>query len=112
MYLSEEIITETQRVLLDEARPHRRRYRYPNESVADFTEGLRDLAHLVSDLPRVTAVPRDPNDDPVVATALAAHAMHIITRDDDLLSLQEYEGITMMTPEAFMTMLRVQGRVE
>jgi putative PIN family toxin of toxin-antitoxin system len=106
IHLSPYILDETQGVLLDETRRFRRRYRYPNESVIEFMDGVRALAHLVTDLPTVAAVPRDPNDNPVVATALKARASYLVTRDDDLLSLQEYEGITMITPEDFMALLR------
>jgi putative PIN family toxin of toxin-antitoxin system len=110
-FLSEEILAETQSVLLDETRRIRQRYHYPNESVHLFIEGLRDIISVVTDLPSVTVVTRDPKDDIVIATALKAQVSHIITRDDDLLSLREYEGITMITPEAFMRLLREQGLI-
>jgi len=45
----------------------------------------------------------------VLATARAADATYLITRDLDLLSLQSYEGITIITPEAFMAVLREHG---
>ena len=64
----------------------------------------------MTDLPQVAVVIRDPNDDMVVATAQRAQAAYIVTRDKDLLSLQHYEGITMITPEAFMVILREQIR--
>jgi predicted nucleic acid-binding protein len=54
---------------------------------------------------------RDPKDDMVIATALQAHVSYIVTRDDDLLSLRSYEGMTMITPEAFMGLLRERGRL-
>ena len=39
---------------------------------------------------------RDPKDLLVLAAALAAHADAIVTGDDDLLSLQSFEGIPIM----------------
>ena len=57
-------------------------YRSPHERVTDCMEGLRDLAHLGTDRPAVTAVPRDPPDAPIVATAMATHASDIIPRDE------------------------------
>lgn len=106
--LSEEILTETQHTL---AYPRiRRRYHYTDEDVADFLTRLRVAAHLVTELPQVTVVFRDPNDDMVIATALRAQAAYIVTRDDDLLSLQQYENITILTPEAFMAILREHRR--
>jgi predicted nucleic acid-binding protein len=76
-----------------------------------FIDGLRDLVPVVTDLPSVTVVARDPKDDMVIATALKAPASYIITRDDDLLALGQYQHISMVTPEAFMGLLREQGRI-
>ena len=67
--------------------------------------------HLVTDLPQAAVVIRDPNYDMVVATAYRAKAAYIVTRDKDLLSLQRYEDITIITPEAFMALLREHGRL-
>ena len=106
LFLSEEILNEAQGVLLDEERRHRQRYHYPNEAAIIFIDGLRDVAHLVTDLPQVTVVIRDPNDDMVIATAVRAQAAYIVTRDKDLLSLQHHAGITMMTPETFIAIVR------
>jgi predicted nucleic acid-binding protein len=65
LFLSEEILNEAQGVLLDEERRHRQRYHYPNEEAIHFVEGLRAFAHLVTDLPQIAVVIRDPNDDMV-----------------------------------------------
>jgi putative PIN family toxin of toxin-antitoxin system len=111
LFLSEEILNEAQGVLLDEERRHRQRYHYPNEGAIHFIDGLRGFTHLVTGLPQVTVVIRDPNDDMVIATAQRAQAAYIVTRDKDLLSLQYYEGITMITPEAFIAVVREGGRL-
>jgi putative PIN family toxin of toxin-antitoxin system len=108
--LSEEILHEAQGVLLDEERRHRQRYHYRNAEAIHFIEGLRDFAHLVANIPEVTVVIRDPNDDMVVATAQRAQAASIVTRDKDLLSLQHYKGITMIPPEAFIALVRERRR--
>lgn len=109
LFLSGEILDEAQGVLLDTERRHRQRYHYPNEEAINFIEGLRVFAHLVTDLPQVTVVSRDPHDDMVVATAQRAQVAYIVTRDKDLLSLQRYEGITMITPEVFIAIVRERG---
>jgi predicted nucleic acid-binding protein len=64
---------------------------------------------LVPDLPQVTVVLRDPQDDMGMATALPAPVASLVTRDADLLSLGSYEGMTMITPEACMGLLREHG---
>ncbi len=108
--LSQAIVTETETVLLE--REHiRRRYPYANEDVAAFCQTLQGSFPLLIDLPPLTGIVRDPNDDMVLATARAAHATYLITRDLDLLSLQNYEEITIITPEAFMAILRERERL-
>src|SRR5919202_833716 len=85
VFLSEDILTETEHTLSYER--IRERYNYTDTDVADFLNRLRLAANLVDDLPHLTVV-RDPNDDMVIATAQRAQANYIVTRDNDLLSLQ------------------------
>ena len=108
--LSQEIVAEMETVLLEQEHI-RRRYPYTNEDVAQFCQTLQGSFLLLTELPPITGIVRDPNDDMVLATARAAAATYLVTRDLDLLSLQTYEGITMLTPEAFMTILRERGRL-
>ena len=108
--LSHAIVTETQTVLLE--REHlRRRYPYADEDVAAFCQTLQRSFPILTELPPLTGIVRDPNDDMVLATARAADATYLITRDLDLLSLQAYEGSSILTPEAFMALLRERGRL-
>ncbi len=64
------------------------------------------LAQTVTDLPSLTGVVRDPDDDVILACAIKGHADAVITRDKDLLSLDSYQGIAIITPEAFRQQLR------
>jgi putative PIN family toxin of toxin-antitoxin system len=108
VFLSEDILTETEHTL---AYPRiRERYDYMDDDVADFLNRLRVAVTLVDELPHLTVV-RDPNDDMVIATAVHAQAAYIVTRDNDLLSLRQYEDITIISPEAFMAILRERGKL-
>jgi putative PIN family toxin of toxin-antitoxin system len=108
LYLAEDILAETRRILLETERI-RSRYAYADDSVERFIQELRDIANLIGSLPPLTGiVERDPNDDMIIACASAASADYIVTRDDDLLSLRAYDSITMVTPEVFMDTLRSQ----
>ena len=108
VFLCEDILTETEHTL---AYPRiRERYDYTDADVTDFLHRLRIAANLVDELPHVTVV-RDPNDDMVIATAVQAQAAYIVTRDNDLLSLQQYEDITIISPEAFIAIVRERGRL-
>ncbi len=107
LYLANEILAEARRTLL-ESEHIRRRYIYPDDSVERFIHALRRIANLISSLPPLTGIVRDPNDDMIIACASAASADYIVTRDKDLLSLRVYDAITMVTPEVFMETLRSQ----
>jgi putative PIN family toxin of toxin-antitoxin system len=48
---------------------------------------------------------RDPDDDEVLATAVAAQADVILTGDDDLLVLKMFQGIRILSPRQFVEML-------
>jgi predicted nucleic acid-binding protein len=52
------------------------------------------------------AVPRDPDDDMIVACAVAASVKHIVSRDDHVLSLGSHAGIPISAPEQFIGLVR------
>ena len=106
---SEAILAQAQRVLLEEDHI-RRRYHYPDARVVQFMDGLHVFAHLVTPAPNITGISRDPNDDVVLATAYQAGVPYLVTRDDDLLSLGSYEGITIIIPETFIALVREARR--
>jgi putative PIN family toxin of toxin-antitoxin system len=102
--LADSIGEETTRRLLDPRL--QRRYAYSASDVSAYAALLRSAFMHVTDLPSLTGIVRDPNDDMILACAVAAAAAYVVTRDQDLLSLTSYEGITMITPEAFLALLR------
>lgn len=105
MCLAEEILEEVQRALL-QYQKIRKRYHYSDQTVIQFVQNLRIVAHLISELPSIEVVNSDPNDNMVVACALKAQADYIVTRDNDLLSLENHGNIRIVTPESFMGILR------
>ena len=52
---------------------------------------------------------RDPDDDWVLATAVAGQAEAIVTGDGDLLALGKYQGVAILTPRQFIERL-ARGR--
>jgi uncharacterized protein len=59
---------------------------------------VRMLAEVIDPPPLPQPVCRDPDDDAVLALAIAAQADLIVSGDDDLLSLQRFEGIPILSP--------------
>ena len=104
LYLSRDILDEAAETLTTHERM-RRRYRYPDAAVVEYREELARLGAIVTDVPAIRVV-RDPDDDKILACALAARAEYLITRDKDLLSLDGYRGIAILPPEKFLHLLR------
>ena len=69
---------------------------------------LRESAELVASVPLPAPVSRDPDDDHVIAAAVAAQAQWIVTGDRDLLVLGSYEGIAIITPAQALQALATQ----
>jgi len=49
---------------------------------------------------------RDPSDEPVLAAAIHGSAEILVTGDDDLLSVARESPIRILSPRAFMTLVR------
>ena len=65
----------------------------------------REAAFLVRRWPRIQVVREDPADDQVLAYALAAKADYIISKDEHLEKLREYQGIRILPTAAFLTLI-------
>lgn len=63
---------------------------------------LRNYAFVTSGTYQVKAVKSDPDDDKFIAAALEGSASHIISGDKHLLSIQEYQGIKIVTARNFL----------
>jgi uncharacterized protein len=106
LYLSTAIIAETLATLAA-SRRLQRRYAYDAGMAAQYCDDLRAVFTFVPDPPPMPgAVPRDPDDDKIVACAVAAGAEYLVSRDRDLLSLVTYGGITIIAPEPFLRIIR------
>jgi len=95
----------TSRASLDElARTLRKKFGTDPAEVP-FLKIYRERATLVRPASLPHPVCRDRDDDKVLATAVAGQADIIVTGDDDLLVLVEYQGIRILSPRQFVDML-------
>jgi len=75
--------------------------------MAYFFSRLQNFATFVSELPEIRIV-RDSDDDFIIATAVKAAADYLVAWDNDLLTLGNYVDIQIITPKAFLLILRNQ----
>ncbi len=59
---------------------------------------LRRMAEIVISPPLPEPISRDPDDDAVLACAVAARAEIIVSGDDDLLALKQFQNTSILTP--------------
>lgn len=94
----------TSRVLLAELTRILRRAKFARAIAAsgtpleDLVLGYAELATLVTPTPIPPTVLVDPDDDHVLACALAGNAELIVSGDRDLLSLKTFRSIPIVTP--------------
>jgi putative PIN family toxin of toxin-antitoxin system len=72
-----------------------------NPSNLPLLQIYEDEATVVKPKPLARPACRDVDDDEVLATAVAAHAEIILTGDNDLLVLKEFQGIKILSPRQF-----------
>jgi uncharacterized protein len=76
----------------------------PERCLAD----IQTLAVVVAPEPLPTPVCRDPDDDEILALALAAQADLIISGDTDLLALKAFRSIPIVTPAEALRRVNAQ----
>jgi uncharacterized protein len=85
----------------------RKKYRL-SERVLRATVRLIVLrSELIRPDRRITAC-RDPKDDKFLEVAVCGHAQVIASGDDDLLTLNPFDGIPIVTPDRFLVMFEVK----
>ncbi|HEX6374348.1 MAG TPA: putative toxin-antitoxin system toxin component, PIN family [Allosphingosinicella sp.] len=73
--------------------------------VADMVASYRQVATVKRLKPLDRTYSRDPDDDHVIACALAVRADFLVTGDVDLLSLGTVEGVRIVSPIDLLNML-------
>lgn len=100
--LSREIVDETTTRLIRKLPRLAPKYACTEADVARFACDLKTTAAFATDLPVPDAVPRDPDDNVIIATAVAARADYLVTGDRHLLDLGTHDAIRIVGPRCFL----------
>jgi putative PIN family toxin of toxin-antitoxin system len=72
-----------------------------DESVKSFRGNYQRVTQMVQVVSHISAC-RDPRDDKFLELAVDGHADMIVSGDEDLLSLDPFQGIRILSPQAFL----------
>lgn len=82
-------------------------HNWSEEKIDLFLALLEEIAFVSGETDETsTIIKADPDDDKFLLTALNASASYIVSRDEHLLSLGEYKGIIILSPEVFLSALK------
>lgn len=85
----------------------RTKYRLESHTITALMDLIEQEAVVVSKPPVLHVITADPDDNEVLATAVAAGAEYIVSGDQHLLALRRYQGVTIVTAREFLqTVLR------
>jgi len=90
--------------ILDEVREviQRPKFGLSSAQVLALVQEYHDLCQVVSPTIKVRAVPADPDDNMILACALAAGTNLIISGDAHRLSISQWRSIRILSPAEFM----------
>ena len=92
----------TSRVLLDElAEKMREKFGLDPQNLP-LLQIYQDAATVLKPKSLLKPVCRDPDDDELLAIALAGKAEIILTGDKDLLTLKQFQGVKILSPRQFV----------
>lgn len=101
IFASEELLQEIETSL--NKRKLQRRIQQRGATAEYFLSVARALSQLCPTISVDVPELRDPKDLKILAAAVASNAEALITGDSDLLVLGEFQGIPILTPQAFLT---------
>ena len=100
LYVSDEILYEVFSVM------KRPKFNVNHRQIIHFINSIKDIAYRVPILGTVQNVCRDSDDDKILECAVLGNVDFIISGDNDLLSLKEFQGIHVIAASEYI------GKVE
>ncbi len=83
-----------------------KRHRWLEERLQTFIEDLASLAIPTPGKLRLSVIEEDPADDRYLECAVEGEVDYLVSGDRHLLDLGEYQGIRILSPRAFLAVLK------
>ena len=68
-------------------------------------EDVLVLAQLVTGEYKISRLSKDPDDDKYIAAAIEGRAAFVVSGDPDLLTVEEHQGVRIISPRTFLDLL-------
>lgn len=94
IYISQWVLDELYEKLV-------KKFRFPKAKVDQIINFIRKNAEMLTYTPLSTPVCRDPDDDQVLASAVSGNVDCLISGDEDLLVLKNFQGLPIIRPGDF-----------
>ncbi|MDR0438318.1 MAG: putative toxin-antitoxin system toxin component, PIN family [Bacteroidales bacterium] len=101
LFVSDEILQEVFSVM---ARP---KFGVNHRQVTHFIDSIEEVAYGVNLMGMIQGVCRDSDDDKILECAVLGKVDFIISGDNDLLSLKEFQGIPILTASEYINKMEV-----
>ena len=92
IFSSQEIIEEYKEILA-------RDFEYTEQKISEILEKILQFLTLVTSSIKIDIVKEDPDDNKIIECAVESKSEYIISYDNHLLKLKEYQGIKIVRPE-------------
>ena len=102
--LSDRILEEIRRVLYYDRIKAKRWMN--DDKVEELIANFKESCVPTPDVLNLSVVKEDPTDDKFIIAAVEGVADYIVTGNDHLLNLREYQGIKIITPASFLEILK------
>lgn len=79
-----------------------------DEDLQSLLSRFQTITIIVDPQTTLYVVDKDPDDNRVLECALAARAHYVVTGNKHLLDLKEYQGIIILTPATFLSLLELE----
>jgi putative PIN family toxin of toxin-antitoxin system len=100
------VVVLSEHILAEVAKHHRGKFKATKRQADAVVATLRANSEIVKPAAVPPGVVRDKDDLPVLGTAISGSAVCIVTGDHELLALETFRGIDVLTPRAFYERLR------
>ena len=87
-------------------------FKKPQDRTITLIDRFKSVAFTIDPQLSIEVIEKDPGDNRVLECAIALEASYIVTGDTHLLELKEYEGIVILNPAGFLTILRFRENAE